>query len=30
VSPRLFIIQTADKGSRKNIAVMAGINYYMF
>lgn len=30
VSPRLFIIETADKGSRKSLAVMAGINYYMF
>lgn len=30
VSPRLFIIETADKASRKNLALMAGINYYMF
>jgi hypothetical protein len=30
VSPRLFIINTEDKASRKNLAIMAGINYYIF
>lgn len=30
VSPRLFVIETADSASRKNLAVMAGVNYYFF
>jgi hypothetical protein len=30
VSPRLFVIETSDGGSRKNLAVMAGVNYYFF
>ncbi len=27
---RLFIINTADSASRKNLAIMAGVNYYIF
>ncbi len=30
VSPRLFVINTADKASRKNLEIMLGVNYYMF
>ncbi len=30
VSPRLFIINTADSASRKNLLIMAGANYYFF
>jgi hypothetical protein len=30
VSPRLFVIKTADKASRKDLAVMMGVNYYMY
>ncbi len=30
VSPRLFIINTADKASRKNLLIMAGATYYFF
>jgi hypothetical protein len=30
VSPRAFIINTAGDGSRKNAAIMAGINYQIF
>lgn len=30
VSPRLFIINTAEGASRKNVGILLGINYYFF
>jgi hypothetical protein len=30
ICPRLYLIQTADNASRKNIGVLIGVNYYFF
>jgi hypothetical protein len=30
ISPRVFVVETADSASRKNVALMAGVNYYFF